>query len=115
MDYRTLGRSGLQVSRLCLGAMMFGGPADAATSRRLIARAFEAGDARSPRQSQAQETGRTTAAATRVVISEPRVMVRSIGGSVGQRSERVVLARRRPGDRHSVVEKPLHHDRVYRG
>lgn len=43
MEYRTLGRSGLHVSRLCLGTMMFGGQADAATSHRLIARAFEAG------------------------------------------------------------------------
>src|SRR3954467_12413498 len=43
MDYRMLGRSGLSVSRLCLGAMMFGGPTDAAISERLIARAAEAG------------------------------------------------------------------------
>ncbi|SDC42150.1 aldo/keto reductase [Belnapia rosea] len=43
MEYRTLGRSGLSVSRLCLGTMMFGGPTDAATSHRLIARAAEAG------------------------------------------------------------------------
>lgn len=43
MEYRTLGRSGMQVSRLCLGTMMFGGQSDAATSHRLIARAFEAG------------------------------------------------------------------------
>ncbi|MBV1798513.1 aldo/keto reductase [Siccirubricoccus sp. G192] len=43
MEYRVLGRSGLQVSRLCLGTMMFGGATDAATSQRLIARAAEAG------------------------------------------------------------------------
>ena len=43
MEYRTLGRSGLQVSRLCLGTMMFGGPTDAPTSSRLIARAAEVG------------------------------------------------------------------------
>jgi aryl-alcohol dehydrogenase (NADP+) len=43
MDHRTLGRSGISVSRLCLGTMMFGGPTDAATSARLIARAAEAG------------------------------------------------------------------------
>src|SRR5689334_15564592 len=43
MEYRTLGRSGITVSRLCLGTMMFGGPTDAATSGRLIARAAEAG------------------------------------------------------------------------
>ena len=28
MDYRTLGRSGLKVSPICLGTMMFGGPTD---------------------------------------------------------------------------------------
>jgi aryl-alcohol dehydrogenase (NADP+) len=43
MEYRPLGRSGITVSRFCLGAMMFGGPTDAATSRRIIARAAKAG------------------------------------------------------------------------
>ena len=43
MDYRALGRSGLKVSPLCLGTMMFGGPADEATSRRIIDSAREAG------------------------------------------------------------------------
>ena len=43
MDYRRLGRSGLKVSPLCLGTMMFGGPADEATSRRIIDSAHEAG------------------------------------------------------------------------
>ena len=39
MEYRSLGRSGLKVSPLCLGAMMFGGPTNEAESRRIIARA----------------------------------------------------------------------------
>lgn len=43
MDYRNLGRSGLKVSPLCLGAMMFGGPTDEATSRRIIDRARDQG------------------------------------------------------------------------
>ncbi|PRE45497.1 aldo/keto reductase [Burkholderia multivorans] len=43
MDYRYLGRSGLQVSPLCLGAMMFGGETDEATSQRIIARAADQG------------------------------------------------------------------------
>lgn len=43
MDYRTLGRSGLSVSRLCLGGMMFGGATDAAESRRIIDAAADAG------------------------------------------------------------------------
>lgn len=36
MDYRTLGRSGLKVSPLCLGTMMFGGATDEPTATRII-------------------------------------------------------------------------------
>jgi len=43
VDYRYLGRSALKVSPLCLGAMMFGGETDEATSRRIIDKAFEQG------------------------------------------------------------------------
>lgn len=43
MDYRILGASGVRVSPLCLGTMMFGGPTDEATSRRIIDKAREAG------------------------------------------------------------------------
>ncbi len=43
MHYRNLGRSGLKVSPLCLGTMMFGGPTDEATSARIVAKAREAG------------------------------------------------------------------------
>ena len=35
MQYRQLGRSGLKVSPICLGTMMFGGPTDEATSGRI--------------------------------------------------------------------------------
>ena len=43
MDYRNLGRSGLKVSPLCLGTMMFGGPSDEAVALRIIGQAKEAG------------------------------------------------------------------------
>jgi len=43
MNYRNLGRSGLKVSPICLGTMMFGGPTDEATSTRIVAKAREAG------------------------------------------------------------------------
>nr|WP_294545639.1 aldo/keto reductase [uncultured Rhodopila sp.] len=43
MEYRGLGRSGLKVSPLCLGTMMFGGPADEAAARRIVDRAREQG------------------------------------------------------------------------
>ncbi|MDE1179905.1 aldo/keto reductase [Paraburkholderia sp.] len=43
MDYRYLGGSALKVSPLCLGAMMFGGETDEATSQRIIAKAYDQG------------------------------------------------------------------------
>jgi aryl-alcohol dehydrogenase (NADP+) len=43
VDYRRLGRSGLQVSPLCLGAMMFGGATDEASALRIIEDAREVG------------------------------------------------------------------------
>ena len=43
MDYRTLGRTGLKVSPLCLGTMMFGGPTDEATAHRIIHKAADGG------------------------------------------------------------------------
>jgi len=43
MDYRKLGRSGVSVSPLCLGTMMFGGPADEAESVRIMHRAIDLG------------------------------------------------------------------------
>jgi aryl-alcohol dehydrogenase-like predicted oxidoreductase len=43
MQYRKLGRSGLNVSSICLGTMMFGGPTDEATSARIVAKARAVG------------------------------------------------------------------------
>lgn len=43
MEYSVLGNSGVQVSRLCLGAMMFGSPTDERDSIRIIERAIDAG------------------------------------------------------------------------
>ncbi len=43
MDYRKLGHSGLKVSPICLGTMMFGGRTNEQTSKRIIASAREAG------------------------------------------------------------------------
>ncbi|MBN8956149.1 MAG: aldo/keto reductase [Rhizobiales bacterium] len=43
MDYRNLGRSGLKVSQLCLGTMMFGGPTDEKTSAHIVGKARDAG------------------------------------------------------------------------
>ncbi len=43
MEYRTLGRTGLRVSPLCLGTMTFGWSADEATSFRIMDAAVDAG------------------------------------------------------------------------
>ena len=43
MEYQQLGGSGLWVSPICLGTMMFGDRTDAATSQRIIAAALDAG------------------------------------------------------------------------
>ncbi len=43
MHYRSLGRSGLKISPICLGTMMFGGATDEPTSARIIDKARDAG------------------------------------------------------------------------
>lgn len=43
MEYRYLGRTGVRVSKLCLGTMMMGGEADEETSKALFNRCREAG------------------------------------------------------------------------
>ena len=43
MQYRSLGRTGVMVSPLCLGAMNFGGPTNEEDSRIILNRALEAG------------------------------------------------------------------------
>jgi aryl-alcohol dehydrogenase (NADP+) len=43
MDYRKLGRSGLKVSPVCLGTMLFGNPTDEQVSHRIVSKAKDAG------------------------------------------------------------------------
>ena len=43
MRYRILGRTGAQVSELCLGCMMFGGRTDEGSSFDIIDRAIDSG------------------------------------------------------------------------
>jgi len=43
MNYRTLGRTGVQVSPLCLGTMNFGGPTDETESVQIVHAALDAG------------------------------------------------------------------------
>ena len=43
MNYKSLGRTGLKVSELCLGSMQFGWTADESTAFQILAAAFDAG------------------------------------------------------------------------
>jgi aryl-alcohol dehydrogenase-like predicted oxidoreductase len=43
MTYRNLGQTGIKVSPLCLGTMMFGGQTDEQVARRITDKAFEQG------------------------------------------------------------------------
>jgi aryl-alcohol dehydrogenase-like predicted oxidoreductase len=43
MDYRKLGQSGLKISPICLGTMMFGGRTEEADAKRIVDKAFEQG------------------------------------------------------------------------
>jgi len=43
MEFRSLGRSGLKVSPICFGTMLFGGRTEEAVAARMVARAREAG------------------------------------------------------------------------
>jgi aryl-alcohol dehydrogenase (NADP+) len=43
MDYRSLGQSGLKVSPVCLGAMMFGGQTDSKTAGQIVSIARDSG------------------------------------------------------------------------
>jgi len=43
MEFRRLGASGLEVSTICLGTMMFGDRTDAATAQKIIHSALDAG------------------------------------------------------------------------
>lgn len=43
LDYTYLGKTGLQVSQICLGAMMFGGQTEAGVAERITAKAFDQG------------------------------------------------------------------------
>ena len=43
MEYRKLGSAGINVSPVCLGTMMFGGPTNEADSTRIIHKALDGG------------------------------------------------------------------------
>ena len=63
MEYRKLGRSGLKVSKICLGTMTFGGRGfwsaigglDQSLADRIVGRALDAGDRLDARQQLIEE------------------------------------------------------------
>ena len=46
MDFKYLGRTGVQVSQFCFGTMSFGGDADAGEAARMYAACRDRGDCR---------------------------------------------------------------------
>ena len=79
MEHVSLGRSGLRVSRLCLGTMTFGREADEATSKAMVDRFLEAGgnfidtaDVYGPRTSE-EITGRAIAGRRDEVVLATKV------------------------------------------
>ena len=73
MDSIRLGRSGLQVSRLCLGTMTFGAQADEATSRSMLDAAADAGVnfIDTAINYRCQKAERTIGAVLRTLINDP--------------------------------------------
>jgi aryl-alcohol dehydrogenase (NADP+) len=53
LEYRPLGRTGVKVSSLCLGAMMFGGKTGAGRTTSSTARSTQASTSSTPRTSTA--------------------------------------------------------------
>jgi aryl-alcohol dehydrogenase-like predicted oxidoreductase len=86
MEYRTLGRTGIKVSPLALGCLMFGGKTDQAETTRIIGRALDAGvnlldTANTYHAGRSEEF---VGAALRALGARDRVLVcTKVGGEVG--------------------------------
>ena len=95
MEYRQLGRSGLKVSPICLGTMMFGGATDEVASRAIVDHAREAGinfidtaDAYSDGRSE-EITGRAIAAQR-----HDWVLATKVANAIGEGPNRAGLSRK---------------------
>src|SRR5882724_8159613 len=96
MDHRTLGRTGMQVSPLCLGAMMFGawGERDHDTSIAIIHRALDAG---------------INFIDTADVYSQGESEIIVGKALAGSRRDKVVVATKFQGQMGVAVDTPLGH------
>jgi aryl-alcohol dehydrogenase (NADP+) len=85
MQYRRLGRSGLKVSPLCLGTMMFGGETDEQVAQKIVRHAFEAG-INFIDSADAYNEGRSEEVTGRAIAGERErwVLATKLGNQVGQ-------------------------------
>ena len=85
MQYRRLGRSGLKVSPLCLGTMMFGGETDEQAAQKIVRHAFEAG-INFIDSADAYNEGRSEEVTGRAIAGERErwVVATKLGNQVGQ-------------------------------
>ncbi|MDX1606061.1 MAG: aldo/keto reductase [Candidatus Competibacterales bacterium] len=96
MNYRPLGRCGLQVSPLCLGTMMFGGPTTEDEARSIIAAAAEAG-VNFIDTADLYNAGRSEAIVGRAIVAERDrwILATKVGNPTGDGPNQRGLSRRR--------------------
>ena len=94
MEYRNLGRSGVKVSPICLGTMMFGGPTDEARRTRIVASAR--GRRQLHRHRRPYTDGRSEEISGRAIDADARL--------VGARDQGREPDRRRPQRQRPVAQ-----------
>ncbi len=96
MHYRKLGRSGLSVSPLCLGTMMFGGETDEGTAGRIVGAAKDAG-VNFIDTSDTYNAGRSEEIVGRAIAADRSrwVLATKVGNPMGAGPNDVGLSRRR--------------------
>jgi aryl-alcohol dehydrogenase-like predicted oxidoreductase len=96
MDQVPLGCSGLEVSPLCLGTMMFGGPTDERAAQRIIAQARDAG-INFIDTADVYNDGRSEEIVGRAIKAERQhwILATKLGNAMGKGPNRKGLSRRR--------------------
>ena len=94
MEYRNLGRSGLKVSPICLGTMMFGGPTDEATAARIVAAPATPASTSSTRPTSTTRAARRRSSAARSSAERDRwVLATKVAQPDGPGPERAAACR----------------------